>query len=109
MLRAGAIDDEPIGLEVILSLSSNVTFLRMEGYFVNPFDAAAFIQPNNINLIMLDIDVLPTVGYLAEQLNVSPDCLSGLLKTLTGQSTQQHIHDKLIEKPNSNYPQPIYP
>lgn len=41
---------------------------------------------------------LPTVQYIAETLNVSPNYLSGLLKTLTGQSTQQHIHDKLIEK-----------
>lgn len=41
---------------------------------------------------------LPTVQYIAETLNVSPGYLSGLLKTLTGQSTQQHIHDKLIEK-----------
>ncbi|MDB5271818.1 MAG: AraC family transcriptional regulator [Chitinophagaceae bacterium] len=41
---------------------------------------------------------LPTVQYIADALNVSPNYLSGLLKTLTGQSTQQHIHDKLIEK-----------
>lgn len=41
---------------------------------------------------------LPTVQYIADELNVSPNYLSGLLKTLTGQSTQQHIHDKLIEK-----------
>lgn len=41
---------------------------------------------------------LPTVQYIAETLNVSPGYLSGLLKVLTGQSTQQHIHDKLIEK-----------
>jgi AraC family transcriptional activator of pobA len=41
---------------------------------------------------------LPTVQYIAEVLNVSPNYLSGLLKLLTGQSTQQHIHDKLIEK-----------
>jgi AraC family transcriptional regulator, transcriptional activator of pobA len=41
---------------------------------------------------------LPTVQYIAGALNVSPGYLSGLLKTLTGQSTQQHIHDKLIEK-----------
>ncbi|GAB3219564.1 helix-turn-helix domain-containing protein [Spirosoma arcticum] len=41
---------------------------------------------------------LPTVQYVAETLNVSPNYLSGLLKALTGQSTQQHIHDKLIEK-----------
>jgi AraC family transcriptional regulator, transcriptional activator of pobA len=41
---------------------------------------------------------LPTVQYIADTLNVSPNYLSGLLKVLTGQSTQQHIHDKLIEK-----------
>lgn len=35
---------------------------------------------------------------VAESLHVSPNYLSGLLKVLTGQSTQQHIHDKLIEK-----------
>lgn len=39
---------------------------------------------------------LPSVQYVAEHLNVSPNYLSGLLKELTGQSTQQHIHDKLI-------------
>lgn len=41
---------------------------------------------------------LPTVQYVARELHVSPNYLSGLLKSLTGQSTQQHIHDKLIEK-----------
>jgi AraC family transcriptional activator of pobA len=41
---------------------------------------------------------LPTVQYIADTLNVSPSYLGGLLKTLTGQSTQQHIHDKLMEK-----------
>jgi len=41
---------------------------------------------------------LPTVEYVAGELNVSPNYLSGLLKVLTGQSTQQHIHDKLIQK-----------
>jgi AraC family transcriptional activator of pobA len=41
---------------------------------------------------------LPTVQNIAEQLNVSPNYLSSLLKVLTGQSTQQHIHNKLIEK-----------
>ncbi len=41
---------------------------------------------------------LPTVQYISETLNISPNYLRGLLKVLTGQSTQQHIHDKLIEK-----------
>lgn len=41
---------------------------------------------------------LPTVQFVANTLNVSASYLSSLLKVLTGQSTQQHIHDKLIEK-----------
>jgi AraC-like DNA-binding protein len=41
---------------------------------------------------------LPTVQYISDNLNISPTYLRSLLKTLTGQSTQQHIHDKLIEK-----------
>ncbi|HEY6899451.1 MAG TPA: helix-turn-helix domain-containing protein [Puia sp.] len=41
---------------------------------------------------------LPTVAYLAEQLNMSPNYLSDMLRALTGQNAQQHIHQKLIEK-----------
>lgn len=41
---------------------------------------------------------LPTVQYISDHLHVSPTYLRSLLKTLTGQNTQQHIHDKLIEK-----------
>ncbi|SKC64718.1 helix-turn-helix domain-containing protein [Ohtaekwangia koreensis] len=41
---------------------------------------------------------LPTVGYFAEHLNLSPSYLSDMLRSLTGQNAQQHIHDKLIEK-----------
>lgn len=41
---------------------------------------------------------LPTVQYVAEALNVSPNYLSVMLRVLTGQSTQQHIHNKLIDK-----------
>ncbi|MFD2889998.1 helix-turn-helix domain-containing protein [Chitinophaga cymbidii] len=41
---------------------------------------------------------LPAVQHIADALNVSPGYLSSLLKLLTGQSTQQHIHNKIIEK-----------
>lgn len=41
---------------------------------------------------------LPTVQYLAEQLNTSSSYLSDMLRSLTGQNAQQHIHQKLIEK-----------
>ena len=41
---------------------------------------------------------LPTVQFVSDALNVSPSYLRSLLKLLTGQNTQQYIHDKLIEK-----------
>jgi AraC family transcriptional regulator, transcriptional activator of pobA len=41
---------------------------------------------------------LPTVQYISQELNITPDYLSSMLKSLTGQTTQQHIHSKLIEK-----------
>lgn len=39
-----------------------------------------------------------TVEYLASQLNLSANYLSDALRSITGQSGQQHIHEKLIEK-----------
>ncbi|SHF72615.1 transcriptional regulator, AraC family [Mariniphaga anaerophila] len=52
---------------------------------------------NYFNQEELIIKGLPKVQDIADALHISPKYLSGLLKTLTGQSTQQHIHNKLIE------------
>jgi len=41
---------------------------------------------------------IPTVQYLSDRLNISPSYLSDMLRSLTGQNAQQHIHSKLIEK-----------
>jgi AraC family transcriptional activator of pobA len=41
---------------------------------------------------------LPTVHYVADTLHMSTKYLSSLLKQLTGQTTQQYIHEKLIDK-----------
>ncbi len=41
---------------------------------------------------------LPTVKYVAEQLHLSPKYLSNVLRAVTGQNTQQHIHARLIAK-----------
>jgi AraC family transcriptional activator of pobA len=41
---------------------------------------------------------LLTVQYVAERMNLSANYLSDLLRVHTGQNTQQHIHEKLIEK-----------
>jgi AraC family transcriptional activator of pobA len=41
---------------------------------------------------------VPTVQSISEELNLSPNYLSDMLRSITGQTTQQHIHNKLIEK-----------
>ncbi|CAC9976561.1 helix-turn-helix domain-containing protein [Flavobacterium panici] len=41
---------------------------------------------------------LPTVQFVADELGLSARYLSDLLRNLSGQNTQQFIHDKLIEK-----------
>lgn len=40
---------------------------------------------------------LPTVKFCAEQLNLSPNYLSDLLKKETGKNAQDHIHSKVID------------
>lgn len=68
-------------------ISNHKILARLDGIFMKYFNNDAFVKKG-----------LPTVQSIAEALNLSPGYLSGLLKALTGQSTQQHIHDKLIEK-----------
>ncbi|MFC6268147.1 helix-turn-helix domain-containing protein [Frigoriflavimonas asaccharolytica] len=41
---------------------------------------------------------IPTVQYCGEAMNMSPKYLSDLLRKETGQSTQDHIHQYIIEK-----------
>lgn len=41
---------------------------------------------------------LPTVEFLADKLNVSAGYLSDMLRSLTGMTAQQHIHNQLIDK-----------
>ncbi len=66
---------------------SNDLLSKMENLLNNYFDNATALMKG-----------LPTVQYLAEQLNVSSAYLSDMLRSLTGQNAQQHIHNKLIEK-----------
>jgi len=67
-------------------INSHTILNRLDDLLNNYFDSSD-----------LRTDGLPTVQFIAASLTISPSYLSGLLKVLIGQSTQQVIHDKLIE------------
>jgi AraC family transcriptional activator of pobA len=67
-------------------IASHEILTRLEDYLANYFNSGALAKQG-----------LPSVVHIAETLNISPGYLSGLLKSLTGQNTQQHLHNKLID------------
>jgi len=66
--------------------AGNELLTRLEDYLDSYYTSGALARQG-----------LPSVTRIAETLNISPGYLSSLLKTLTGQSMQQHLHHKLIE------------
>ncbi|AHM62720.1 response regulator receiver [Flammeovirgaceae bacterium 311] len=54
-MRAIAIDDEPIALEIVKSHASKVPFLELKAEFTDAFKALEYLQKEPIDLIFLDI------------------------------------------------------
>ncbi|MFD0990773.1 helix-turn-helix domain-containing protein [Mariniflexile jejuense] len=73
---------------------------KVNHQILNRLEAILIDYFNNDDLLLTK--GIPTVQFIAEKLAVSPNYLSGLLKILTSKSTQEHIHDKLIEKAKEN-------
>lgn len=55
MLKAIAIDDEPLALEVIKSHASKVSFLNLSETYTDAFRAIEYLQNDEVDLIFLDI------------------------------------------------------
>jgi DNA-binding LytR/AlgR family response regulator len=55
MLKAIAIDDEPIALEVIKTLAAEVPYIELTECSTNVFNAAEYLVKNKIDLVFLDI------------------------------------------------------
>ncbi|MGN8057619.1 AraC family transcriptional regulator [Pedobacter sp. 22163] len=53
---------------------------------------------NHFNEKNVLLQGIPTVQFIADKLNYTPNYLSDMLRSLTGLNAQQHIHLKLIEK-----------
>jgi DNA-binding LytR/AlgR family response regulator len=54
-MKAIAIDDEPIALDIIRSHASKVPFLDLRAEFTDAFKALEYLQKENVDLIFLDI------------------------------------------------------
>ena len=54
-MKAIAIDDEPIALDIIKAHAAKVPFLDLKAVFTDAFRALEYLQKENIDLIFLDI------------------------------------------------------
>lgn len=57
MMKAIAIDDEPMALEVIRQLADKVAFVDLTDCFTNGFDAADHLRKGSVDLLFLDIQM----------------------------------------------------
>jgi DNA-binding LytR/AlgR family response regulator len=62
MLRAIAIDDEPVALEVIRQHCRTISFIELEATFTNPNEAIAWLQQGQTDLLFLDIQMPDLTG-----------------------------------------------
>ena len=68
MIRAIAIDDEPMALEVIKAHSKKVSFLDLKETFVSALEALDYIKTQQVDLIFLDINMPDISGLDFSQL-----------------------------------------
>ena len=54
-MKAIAVDDEPIALDIIRAHAAKVPFLELKATFTDAFQALEYLQKENIDLIFLDI------------------------------------------------------
>jgi two-component system LytT family response regulator len=55
MLKAIAIDDEPVALEVIKNLAARISFIELTSVFTDAFKAIEYLQQEKTDLLFLDI------------------------------------------------------
>ncbi len=68
MLKAIAIDDEPMALEVIKAHANKVTFIQLKDTFVSAMEALEYIKTNPVDLVFLDINMPDITGLDFSQL-----------------------------------------
>jgi DNA-binding LytR/AlgR family response regulator len=56
-MRCIAIDDEPLGLELLVDSIQKLSFLQLVGSFNDPLEALALLQKEQVDLVFLDIQM----------------------------------------------------
>ncbi|CAL2075862.1 helix-turn-helix domain-containing protein [Tenacibaculum sp. 190524A05c] len=72
-----------------------ITREKLNHRILNDFE---LVLLNSLSDNELEKSGLPTVQKIAEKLSVTSNYLTGVLKHLTGQNTQQHIQNSIIKK-----------
>jgi AraC-like DNA-binding protein len=88
-------------IELLLNYSNrfyNRQFLTRKAVYHDIIDRMNEYLSERFNAQHPSSGTLPAVQEVADHLQISPRYLTDMLKSLTGQSTQQHIHNILIEK-----------
>jgi two-component system, LytTR family, response regulator LytT len=62
MIRAVAIDDEPLALQLVSGYIKKTPFLELAGAFDNPLSAMEFIEQEAVDLLFLDIQMPDLTG-----------------------------------------------
>ncbi|MDX1908125.1 MAG: LytTR family DNA-binding domain-containing protein [Bacteroidia bacterium] len=72
-IRAIAIDDEPLGLEVIRHFAPKIPFLDLVATFQNPLEGVQYLGQEPVELIFLDIQMPDLTGIqLLKTISVQP-------------------------------------
>lgn len=61
-MKAIAIDDEPLALQVVRSHASKVSFMELKACFTNAFEALEYLQKEPVDLLFIDIKMPDITG-----------------------------------------------
>lgn len=71
MIKAIAIDDEPVALDIIRMHAQKVPFIVVEAFFLSATEALAYLGNHSIDLVFLDI-AMPDISGLALAAMIQP-------------------------------------
>lgn len=76
VLKAIALDDEPIALEMLAEYAGRIPFLQLERTFTDPFEAMTWLKNNPVDLLFLDIQMPDLTGFqFLQTLQAQPPAL----------------------------------